>query len=175
MSFESNKLCEKFDSEIFLYIGSELTARQTDEWKSHLESCQECSKKIKDINFSLSCYDQVPLDDVDDFSFERILRKTRFFSFRFESVWRAVALSVAAVLIITSSLMLKDSPPSVDITWSVDQTEINIEEIDRMLNEWTENNRTDAGFLIETRNELDTEIESIERDIAALEMSLEWL
>ena len=175
MSSEKNKLCNEFDTEIFLYIGRELDDRRAKQWTLHLNSCRECGKKFSEIRTSLSFYDRLPLDDVDDISFERILRRTRFFSFRFDGFWRAAALSVAAVLIIMSSLMLKDSAPPVDVSWTVDQTALDIEEIDTILNDWAEQKWTGSGFSLESRDVVDVELADIEKDIEILEQTLDTL
>jgi hypothetical protein len=175
MLCEKNELCNRFDTEIFLYIGHELDSRRAEQWTLHLNSCRKCSKKLREIKTPLSFYNQLPLDDVDDISFERILRRTRFFSIRSDGFWRAAALSVAAVLVITSTLLLKDTPPAVDVAWSVDQTELSIEEIDTILNDWTEQRGTGSGLSLESRDVIDVEIEDIEKDIEILEQTLDML
>lgn len=60
MSTNNEKLCERFDDEIWLYLDGELAKTEMASWENHLKKCASCQKRLLEIKSVELAYKNVP-------------------------------------------------------------------------------------------------------------------
>jgi len=73
MDETNKKLCEEFESEMWLFIDRSLEEERKRVWQDHLNSCSDCSFLLKTSTETIGQYNHVPLDDLSDDSYENII------------------------------------------------------------------------------------------------------
>ncbi len=73
MDDTNKKLCKEFESEIWLFIDHSLEEERKKIWQNHLVSCSDCSSLLKTSTETIEQYNRVPLDDLADGSFKKII------------------------------------------------------------------------------------------------------
>ena len=73
MDDTNNKLCKEFENEMWLFIDHSLEEERKEIWQNHLVSCSDCSSLLKKSSEAIEQYNQVPLDDLSDDSYEKII------------------------------------------------------------------------------------------------------
>jgi hypothetical protein len=73
MDDTNKKLCKEFESEIWLFIDHSLEQERKKIWQNHLVSCSDCSSFLKTSTETIEQYNQVPLDDLSDDSYNKII------------------------------------------------------------------------------------------------------
>jgi hypothetical protein len=73
----SNKkiICEKFEREVFLFMGGELSNERMKLLKHHLEECNVCKSVLEGVKSVTTPYDALPPEDVDESVFIKIMNK----------------------------------------------------------------------------------------------------
>ncbi len=73
MDDTNKKLCKEFESEIWLFIDHSLEEERKKIWQNHLVSCSDCSSLLKTSTETIEQYNRVPLDDLADSSYKKII------------------------------------------------------------------------------------------------------
>ncbi len=73
MDETNRKLCKEFESEMWLFIDHSVEKEREKFWQDHLVSCSDCSLLLKTSTETIEQYNQVPLDELSDDSFEKII------------------------------------------------------------------------------------------------------
>jgi hypothetical protein len=73
MDDTNKKLCKEFENEIWLFIDHSLEQERKKIWQNHLVSCSDCSSFLKTSTETIEQYNQVPLDDLSDDSYNKII------------------------------------------------------------------------------------------------------
>jgi hypothetical protein len=73
MDDTNKKLCKEFESEMWLFIDHSLEQERKKLWQIHLVSCSDCSSLLKTSTETIEQYNQVPLDDLSDDSYEKTI------------------------------------------------------------------------------------------------------
>ena len=73
MDDTNKKLCEEFENEMWLFIDHSLEEERNKFWQNHLVSCSDCSSLLKISSETIEQYNRVPLDDLSDDSYEKII------------------------------------------------------------------------------------------------------
>jgi hypothetical protein len=74
MDDTNKKLCKEFESEMWLFIEHSMEKDRKKFWQNHLVSCSDCSSLLKTSTETIEQYNRVPLDELSDDSFERIIK-----------------------------------------------------------------------------------------------------
>ena len=92
MDDTNKKLCKEFESEMWLFIDRSLEEERKKFWQNHLVSCSECSSLLKISSETMEQYNRVPLDDMPDKSFikiiERVTAESKEKGYKFEPIKR---------------------------------------------------------------------------------------
>ncbi len=73
MDDTNKKLCKEFESEMWLFIDHSMEKERKKFWQNHLVSCSDCSSLLKTSTETIEQYNRVPLDDLADGSFKKII------------------------------------------------------------------------------------------------------
>jgi len=73
MDDTNKKLCKEFENEMWLFIDHSLEEERKKFWQNHLVSCSDCSSLLKISSLTIEQYNQVPLDDLADSSYKKII------------------------------------------------------------------------------------------------------
>jgi len=73
MDDTNKKLCKEFENEMWLFIDHSLEQERKKIWQNHLVNCSDCSSLLKTSTETIEQYNRVPLDELSDDSFERII------------------------------------------------------------------------------------------------------
>jgi hypothetical protein len=73
MDDTNKKLCKEFESEMWLFIDHSMEKERKKFWQNHMVSCSDCSSLLKTSTETIEQYNRVPLDELSDDSFERII------------------------------------------------------------------------------------------------------
>jgi hypothetical protein len=73
MDDTNKKLCEAFESEMWLFIDHSLEEERKKFWQNHLVSCSDCSSLLKTSTETIEQYNRLPLNDLPDDSYEKII------------------------------------------------------------------------------------------------------
>ncbi len=73
MDDTNKKLCKEFESEMWLFVDHSMEEERKIFWQNHLVSCSDCSSLLKISSKVIEQYNQVPLDDLSDDSYEKII------------------------------------------------------------------------------------------------------
>ena len=73
MDDTNKKLCKEFESEMWLFLDHSMEEERKKFWQNHLVSCSECSSLLKISSETMEQYNRVPLDDLQDKSFAKII------------------------------------------------------------------------------------------------------
>jgi len=73
MDDTNKKLCKEFEREMWLFIDHSMEKEREKFWQNHLVSCSDCSSLLKTSTDTIEQYNRVPLDELSDDSFERII------------------------------------------------------------------------------------------------------
>jgi len=65
--------CTQFNNEIWLFIDGELSTDRMNQWKEHISSCGKCSSKLKTSEETLLLYENLPLEDIDNETYIKII------------------------------------------------------------------------------------------------------
>ena len=92
MDDTNKKLCKEFESEMWLFIDHALDEEREKIWQNHLVSCSDCSSLLKISSEAIEQYNRVPLDDMPDKSFikiiERVTAESKEKGYKFEPIKR---------------------------------------------------------------------------------------
>lgn len=84
MLFKNRIICEEFEKEMWRYLDGTLNNEESVFWEKHLSSCPVCTSALSEMQKSLSIYETLPLEDIEDKKFdlmvEKAVKKSRFFS-----------------------------------------------------------------------------------------------
>ncbi len=69
----NKKLCKEFESEMWLFLDHSMEEERKKFWQSHLANCSSCSSVLKTSLETIENYNGVPLDDMQDKSFTKII------------------------------------------------------------------------------------------------------
>ncbi|MCZ6703823.1 MAG: hypothetical protein O6940_12395, partial [Ignavibacteria bacterium] len=73
MDDTNKKLCKEFESEMWLFLDHSLEEERKKFWQNHLVSCSDCNSLLKTSTETIEQYNRVPLDDLADGSFKKII------------------------------------------------------------------------------------------------------
>ena len=73
MDETNKKLCKEFESQMWLFIDHSLEEERKKVWQDHLDSCSDCSFLLKTSTETIEHYNRVPLNDLSDDSYEKII------------------------------------------------------------------------------------------------------
>ena len=73
MDDTNKKLCKEFESEMWLFIDHSLEEEKKKFWRNHLDNCSDCSSLLKTFTETIEQYNRVPLDNMSDDSYEKII------------------------------------------------------------------------------------------------------
>jgi len=73
MDETNKKLCKEFESEMWLFIDHLLEEERKEFWQNHIVSCSDCSSLLKTSTKVIEQYNRVPLDDLSDDSYDKII------------------------------------------------------------------------------------------------------
>ena len=65
--------CEQFRNELWLYLDEILPKDKLETWKEHLTTCSKCSAELKTAKDTISLYENVPLEDIDNESYKMMI------------------------------------------------------------------------------------------------------
>jgi len=68
--------CEEFEREVFLFVDDVLSNKRVKLIEHHLEDCDICKSVLEDVKVTTAAYDALPLNDVDESSFSRMINNT---------------------------------------------------------------------------------------------------
>ena len=68
-------ICEQFNGVIWLYIDDSLSIEKHEYWKKHLSICNNCSTELKLAQDTIQLYENIPLDDMDDKTYNMIMHR----------------------------------------------------------------------------------------------------
>jgi hypothetical protein len=75
MDDTNNKLCEAFESEMWLFLDHSLEEERKIFWQNHLVTCSDCSSLLKISSETIEQYNRVPLNDMQDKSFIKTIKR----------------------------------------------------------------------------------------------------
>jgi len=73
MDDTNKKLCKEFESEMWLFIDHSLEEEKKKFWQNHLVSCSDCSSLLEISSQTIEQYNHVPLDNLSDDTYEKII------------------------------------------------------------------------------------------------------
>ena len=73
MDDTNKKLCKEFESEMWLFLDHSLEEERKKFWQNHLANCSDCSSLLKISSETIEQYNRVPLDDLSDSSYKKII------------------------------------------------------------------------------------------------------
>ncbi len=73
MDDTNKKLCKEFESEMWLFLDHSLQEERKKFWQNHLVSCSECSSLLKISSETIEQYNRVPLDNLSDSTYKKII------------------------------------------------------------------------------------------------------
>lgn len=68
--------CEEFSNKMWLYVDKSLEEKEMTFWNVHLESCEICKKLLNESLGATNSYDSIPLEDLTDRDYQRLINKT---------------------------------------------------------------------------------------------------
>ena len=92
MDDTNKKMCKEFESEMWLFLDHSLEEERKKFWQNHLVTCSDCSSLLKISLETIENYNRVPLDDMQDKSFikiiERVTAEVNEKEYKFEPIKR---------------------------------------------------------------------------------------
>ncbi len=73
MQHESDLICGVFENEIWLYLDKSLSTERLNKWEEHLGRCAVCRNLLIETEKTLSLFDELPLEDIDDNTFHKAI------------------------------------------------------------------------------------------------------
>jgi len=155
MDDTNKKLCKEFESELWLFVDHSLEEERKNFWQNHLANCSECSSLLKISYETIEQYNRVPLDDLPDKSFTKIIgrvtaepaakeykvglikrNRSLFETFGFYKLTFGGALVAAATIFLFITFIddskipeIKKDLPSQILEWNDKQTSDRLEKI----------------------------------------------
>jgi len=75
MNDTNKKLCKEFEYECWLYIERSLSEERKQLWNHHISECDECKELAQKSANTVKNYEQLPLDDMPDLTFTKIINR----------------------------------------------------------------------------------------------------
>ncbi|MCU7492301.1 MAG: zf-HC2 domain-containing protein [Bacteroidota bacterium] len=72
---QSKLVCEEFERKMWLFIDKSLTEEEMRYWERHTRECALCSSRLLEAKDTLSLYESIPMDDIEEETFNVMIKK----------------------------------------------------------------------------------------------------
>lgn len=72
---QSKVVCEEFERKMWLFMDKSLEKEEMLFWERHARECTFCSSRLMETKETLSLYESIPIEDIEDETFDLLINK----------------------------------------------------------------------------------------------------
>ena len=185
-----DKICSKFEQEVFLFMDNSLPEDSRTYWTNHLEECKVCRLYMKTVEETENTYKTLALCDIDEVVYEKMIQNAleeksyvgKLFKINFRRKHTYYKLAFTGLVFILTLFMiilfnrgkpsLKINKASVSFDWNAEKIDNRISQIDSSIYLMQNQKKIDYLFEKILQDKWRLKAYTLSRDIQMMEKQL---